>query len=362
MNVAIIHYWLVGMRGGEKVLEALCEIYPDADIYTHVYAPQNISAQLNQHKIQTSFIQKLPKATTWYPYYLPLMPMALESLDLSQYDLIISSESGPAKGIIPPPTAQHVCYVHSPMRYVWDMFHTYFGKSHWLKRIPITIMMHYLRLWDSNSALRTDHFIANSSFVAQRITKYYRRDSQVIHPPVDIKNFYPIEKPSVDYYLWLGELNHYKNPLEAVSAFNHNGKKLIMVGEGKLQATINEQAKGNISLKSKVSQQEIVALFQNCRALIYTGVEDFGIIPVEVMACGRPVIAYQRGGVTDSVQHGITGILYSQQSPQCLNEAIDEFEKNITTFNAGRIRKHSESFSKARFIQQFKQFMSAISL
>lgn len=358
MKVAIVHYWLIGMRGGEKVLEALCDIFPQADIYTHVYIPEAISEKINKHSIKTTFVQKLPFSHKWYPYYLPLMPLALESLDLTQYDLIISSESGPAKGIIPAPDSKHICYSHSPMRYVWDMFYTYWGDSNWLKRIPISIMMHYLRIWDSQSALRTDFFIANSTFVAQRINKYYRRNAKVIHPPVDIEGFFTITEPSADYYLWLGELCRYKHPLDAIEAFNQSGKKLIMVGDGSLQKIIQQKAKNNIILKSKVSQKEIVALFQNCKALIYSGVEDFGIIPVEVMACGRPVIAFNRGGITDSVIHKVTGILYNHQTSDGLNQGIDEFEQIEHTFEPKKIRTHSESFSKTRFIKEIKDFLN----
>lgn len=362
MKVAIIHYWLVGMRGGEKVLEALCEIYPQADIFTHVYTPEEISENIKKHRITTTFIQKLPFSKKWYPYYLAFMPLALESLDLSEYDLIISSESGPAKGIVPAPSSTHICYTHSPMRYIWDMYHTYWGHSHWLKRFPISLMSHYLRLWDSNCALRTDHFIANSHFIAQRIEKYYRRSSDVIHPPVDIQGFFPIENPSADYYLWLGELNRYKRPLDAVYAFNQSGKKLVMVGDGELSEQIYKEAKSNITLKSKVEQKELLDLFQNCRALIYSGIEDFGIIPVEVMACGRPVIAYNRGGATDSVVQGMSGVLYSSLSPEGLNHGIEEFQSLEKHFNSEQIRQHSEKFSKQRFLTQFREFLDRINV
>ncbi len=360
LKVAIVHYWLTGMRGGEKVLEAICDIFPQADIYTHVYVPDAVSDKLKRHQIKTTFIQKLPRAHKWYPYYLPFMPMALEALDLTEYDLIISSESGPAKGIIPRPDALHICYTHSPMRYIWDMYYTYWGDAHWLKRIPIAIMAHYLRLWDSQSALRTDKFIANSSFVAQRIKKYYCRDARVICPPVDTERFCPVAEPDADYYLWLGELCQYKRPLDALHAFNQSGKTLVMVGEGELKQCIQQQARDNISIRSRVSQQEIIRLFQNCRALIYTGVEDFGIIPVEVMACGRPVIALNRGGIKDSVINNVTGILYNQPSIDDLNQAVEEFEKNEALFLPEIIRKHSESFSYARFIRAIKKCLNEV--
>jgi len=312
MKIAIIHYWLVGMRGGEKVLEAICDLYPEADIYTHVVDKTSISSKLKKHTIYTSFIQKLPFAKKYYAYYLPLMPLALESLDVTKYDLIISSESGPAKGIIPSPTALHISYMHTPMRYIWDMFYTYWGKSYWLKRLIFQYFMSKLRIWDTSSSLRTDFFIANSSFVAKRINKYYRRDAIIINPPVNIEQFKPVENPKSDYYLWLGELTRYKRPMDCIKAFNLNGKKLIMIGSGDEQKQIKKNLNKNIQLLEKVEQNELIDLYQNCRALIYSGIEDFGITPVEAMACGRPVIAYRGGGILDTVIDGKTGTLYHE--------------------------------------------------
>jgi len=355
MKVAIVHYWLVNMRGGEKVLESLSDLFPQADIYTHVYDADNISDKLKKHSIVTTFINKLPWAKKLYPYYLPLMPLALESLDLTAYDLIISSESGPAKGIIPAPNALHISYVHSPMRYVWDMFHVYWGKSNPIKKAIYQLLMHKIRLWDSSSSMRTDVFIANSSFVKQRILKYYRRDALVINPPVDIEKFQVTDSPKADYYLYLGEFSSYKRPLDAVEAFNLSGKKLVMLGDGSEKNKLNKIAKSNIVFKHKVSNVELVELIQNCRALIYPGTEDFGIIPVEAMACGRPVIAHKSGGVLDSVIDQKTGLLYSLQNAQGLNGAVEQFEKIESQFCANSIRKHSELFSREQFNFKLKQ-------
>jgi glycosyltransferase involved in cell wall biosynthesis len=358
MKVAIIHYWLTNMRGGEKVLEAICELFPQADIYTHVLERTNLSDTLNQHRIITTFIDRLPFANKFYAWYLPFMPMALEALDLSDYDLIISSEAGPAKGIIPPPDSLHICYTHSPMRYLWDMFYQYWGDSHWLKRLPIHIMSHYLRLWDVNSAARTDEFVANSSFVASRIKKYYRRESTLIHPPVDIDRFYPVDKPEKDFYLWVGELTSYKRPMDVINAFRDSGQKLIMVGRGNLSKQIKHNSSENIELIDHVTEERLRALYQHCRALIYSGIEDFGITPVEAMACGRPVIAFDKGGVKDTIIHKKTGFLYSQQTADGLLEAINAFELIEDSFQAAAIRRHSEQFSKANFKENFLGFIN----
>jgi glycosyltransferase involved in cell wall biosynthesis len=359
MKIAIVHYWLVGMRGGEKVLEAICDLFPDADIYTHVVDRTKISSKLKKHSIYTSFIAKLPLAKKYYAYYLPLMPMALESLDLTEYDLIISSESGPAKGIIPSPTALHISYVHSPMRYAWDMFHTYWGKSHWLKKAFFNLIMHKIRIWDTSSSLRTDHFIANSSFIKKRVQKYYRRSSTIINPPVNIDQFIPLPVPSRDYYLWIGEFTAYKRPKDAVLAFNQNNKKLIMAGSGTDKKHLQELACNNIQFMDKLEQQVLISLMQNCRALLYTGTEDFGIIPVESMACGRPVIAHQSGGILDTVIDGKTGILYQDMSADGLNKGIQLFEQKEQLFDSQVIRKHSEQFSekifKTKFIQEIEK-------
>src|SRR5579871_263211 len=213
MKVAIIHYWLVGMRGGEKVVEALCELYPQADIFTHVYLPEMVSDKIRRHRVIPTFINSLPRSARMYKTYLPLMPLALEQLDLRDYDLIISSESGPAKGIIPPPEALHVCYCHTPMRYVWNMYHDYRGSAGMMTRTLMPPLAHYLRMWDVTSAQRVDSFVANSATVARRIQRYYGAQSTVIHPPVDTGAFTGAAPSKIeDFYLMAGELVAYKRP------------------------------------------------------------------------------------------------------------------------------------------------------
>lgn len=269
MKVAIVHYWLVGMRGGEKVIESLCNLYPDADIFTHVYDSSRISELINSRNVRTSFIGSLPRAHKWYKKYLPLMPLALEQLDLRGYDLIISSESGPAKGIIPPPGSMHVCYCHSPMRYIWNMFHDYRQSSGRISRLLIPPLAHYVRAWDALSANRVDHFIANSETVADRIARYYRRDSVVINPPVAVEDFESVSPDQVeDYYLMVGELVGYKRPELAVEAFNRNGKRLVVIGGGELLTRIRELAGPTIEVLGPQPFEVLRHHYARCRALV----------------------------------------------------------------------------------------------
>ena len=243
MKVAIIHYWLVGMRGGEKVLEALCEMYPQADIFTHVYVPELVSDRIRQHRIIPTFINALPRAATMYKTYLPLMPLALEQLDLRGYDLIISSESGPSKGIIPSSDALHVCYCHTPMRYIWNMYHDYLNSAGRMARLMMPPLAHYLRMWDVTSAARVDSFVANSATVARRIRRYYGVDPVVIHPPVDTEAFgIAADFELEDYYLMAGELVSYKRPDLAVRAFNEMKLKLVVIGGGEMLDRIRKIA------------------------------------------------------------------------------------------------------------------------
>ena len=243
MKVAIVHYWLTGMRGGEKVIDALCGMFPQANIFTHVYVPEAVSETIRRHDVSTTFINALPRAPRWYKNYLPLMPMALEQLDLRGYDLIISSKSGPAKGIVAPPGSLHICYCHSPMRYVWNMYHEYRDRSGPFKRMLMTPFAHYLRMWDAQSASRVDHYIANSKNVAGRIHRYYGRSSDVIHPPVDVDAFEVVGEDQLDdYYLMVGELVAYKRPDLAVRAFNQMGLRLIIIGGGEMLAEIRRLA------------------------------------------------------------------------------------------------------------------------
>lgn len=327
-RVAIVHYWLVGMRGGERVLEALCRMFPQADLFTHVADPARLSRTLAAHRITETAIARLPLARSLYSAYLPLMPRALEALDLSGYDLVISSEAGPAKGVIAPPDAPHLCYVHSPMRYVWDQYHVYRGGAGRLTRMLMPHVAHGLRQWDVTSAARVDGFAANSTHVAARVHKYWRRSATVVPPPVAVERLTPAAPGTLgEFYLWAGDLAPYKRPDLAVAAFREMDKPLLVIGgTARAQRRLAAQAGPRTRFLGRVSRAVLDDALARCRALIFPGEEDFGIVPVEAMAAGRPVIAYGRGGIRDTVIAGETGLFFDTQSVASLIEAVHRFE------------------------------------
>jgi glycosyltransferase involved in cell wall biosynthesis len=359
MKVAIIHYWLTGMRGGEKVLEVFCELFPEADIFTHVYIPQNVSETIRRHRVTTTFIGSLPAASRLYKRYLPLMPLALEQLDLRGYDVIISSEAGPAKGIIPPPDALHLCYCHSPMRYLWNMFHDYRAQSGRLTGLLMPPLAHYLRLWDTVSANRVDKFIANSSNVAARVHRYYHCDAEVVWPPVAVDDFEVVPMHEIgDYMLMVGELVPYKRPELAVTAFNRLKAKLVVIGGGEMLGKIRRLAGPTVTVLGPSPFEVLRYHYARCQALIFPGEEDFGIVPVEAMASGRPVIAYGRGGVTETVVPGLTGLLFSEQSVDGIIDAVRQFRPE--TFDPLLIAAHARKFSRQRFKTQMAAQFQAL--
>jgi glycosyltransferase involved in cell wall biosynthesis len=356
LKVALIHYWLVTYRGGEKVLEEFCHLFPNADIYTHVYCPSALPETITRHQIYTTFIQKLPNATQKYQRYLPLMPLALEQLDLRQYDLVISLESGPAKGIVVTPDTLHICYCQTPMRYVWDMYHNYYQNAGKFTKLLMPLIMHYLRLWDFASAARVDHFLANSQNVARRIQKHYRRSATVIYPPVDTHAFHlsPIQD---EFYLIVGQLVPYKRIDLAIAAFNQLRKSLIIIGEGEQWETLQKQAGSTIQLLGHQSVSVIQDHCARCKAMIFPADEDFGIVPVEAMAAGRPVIAFRKGGALETVIEPITGLFFDEQTPESLMETIVKFESMYGQFDAQKIKDHAEKFAKTVFRQKVKEFI-----
>lgn len=351
-RVAIIHYWLVGMRGGEKVLESLCRMYPQADIFTHVYTPDTISDLINGHTVKTTSVSRLPMAAKMYQKYLPFMPRALEEIDLTGYDLVISSEAGPAKGIIAPPEAPHLCYCHSPMRYLWDQYHTYRNGAGLITRTLMPHLAHGLRSWDVTSAARVDGFAANSHHVAARIQKYWRRNADVVHPPVAVADFAPVPASELgDFYLWAGELASYKRPDIAVEAFRQLKKPLVVIGgPDKTWKKLARTAPDNVTFLGKVPFQTLKDHMARCKALIFPGEEDFGIVPVEVMASGRPVIAYGRGGALDTVVDRQTGLLFQDHSAEGLAQAVRDFEsEKLDQLDPLKLVAHASRFDETAF-------------
>lgn len=347
------------MRGGEKVLEALCELYPQADIYTHVYDAEHISPIINKHHIKTTFIQSLPNARRWYQNYLPLMPFALWLLNLKKYDLVISLESGPAKAVRVSPSAVHICCCLTPMRYVWDLFNEYFQGANLFKKIAMLLLIKPLQIWDKASAKGVTQFVAISEIVKSRILKTYDRNSVIIHPPVDTDTF-AIAPIIGDFYLMFGQLVGYKKPKLAVEAFNQSGKKLIVIGQGELLSDLQNIAKPNIQFLGRLSDEEIRRYLSTCQALIFPGLEDFGIVPVEVMASGRPVIAYGQGGALDTVVDKKTGVFFEEQTVDSLNEAIQWFEMHRDEFDPAEIKEWTTKFSRENFKKQFHDFANEL--
>jgi glycosyltransferase involved in cell wall biosynthesis len=342
------------MRGGERVLEQLAQLFPQADIFTHVLDRERISEALLRHKIQCTAISKLPFAITQYKKYLMFMPKALEELDLSGYDLVISSESGPAKGVIAPPNSKHITYCHSPMRYVWDQYHQYKRELSWPARKIFEHVAHQMRQWDVTTAARVDTFVANSHFVAKRIARYYGREAEVLNPPVDLVRYTPSAKPSGDYYLVISELVPYKRVDIAIEAFRGLDRQLVVAGGGSEFARLKTTAPANVRFAGCVPGNELRDLYANCRALIFPGEEDFGIVPLEAMACGRPVLAFGTGGVLETVVPGKTGLFFPSQTASALKQTIVDFEAMGGNFDPAAIRVHAEKFSESKFRAGFQ--------
>lgn len=349
-RVAIIHYWLVGMRGGERVLERLLHLFPEADIFTHVYDPNAVSRLIRSRTVRTTFINKLPGARRHYQKYLPLMPMALEGLDLRGYDLVISSESGPAKGVLAMPDARHICYCHSPMRYLWDHYSDYRKSAGFLARSQMPWMFNFMRMWDVSSSSRVDDFIANSRFIGRRIERVWRRSSQVVHPPVQVDAFTP-EDEQENRYLWVGQMTAYKRADLVVDAFNELGLPLLMVGTGEMAQKIRQRAGPNIEIVPRLDFAGLRRAYARCRALVFAAEEDFGIVPVEAMAAGRPVLAYGRGGATDSVVDQVTGLFFEHQTKDSLIEGVRAMEKWLPDFDVSAAVSRARNFSPERFDQ-----------
>jgi glycosyltransferase involved in cell wall biosynthesis len=341
MRVALVHDWLTGMRGGEKVLEVMCDMYPEAPIYTLVHRPGSVSARIESHRIVTSFLQRAPFGKSHYQRYLPLFPCAIESFDLRGFELVLSTSHAVAKGVVIHPGTVHVCYCHTPMRYVWHAYEQYFGGGRY--RFPISWLMPsaatWLRTWDVATANRVDRFIANSHNVAGRIRRYYGRDASVAHPWVDTEAFTP--DPIVareDSLLVISALVPYKRIDLAVDAARQLGRPLLVIGTGVDRKRLQRRGGPETQFLGWLPHSELRDRLRRARALLFPGEEDFGIVPLEAMACGTPVVAYGAGGALETVVEGKTGVFFREQSVDALCDAIERLDQLDLAPEDGRAR------------------------
>jgi glycosyltransferase involved in cell wall biosynthesis len=365
MRVALVHDWLLGMRGGEKCLEVFCELFPEADLYTLIYAPDEVSPVIREMRIYSSWLNLIPRIRRAYRYYLPLFPLAAESFDLRGYDLVLSSSHCVAKGIFPH-RGLHITYIHAPMRYVWDLRDAYLsGGTSLIARAGLSLSRSYLQRWDVNSANRVDQFIANSNNVAAKIERLYGRSAKVIYPPVDVDRFHLTERQE-SYYLIVSALVPYKRIDIAVDAFGAIQKPLKIVGDGPLWRDLQRRARSNIEFLGYVNDASLPELYSGCQALIFPGEEDLGLVPLEAQASGRPVLAYGKGGALETVLplgnrvDAPTGIFFQEQTVDGLIAAVRTFEDNRQTFVDMAIRQHACRFSRDRFKAQISDYIETL--
>ena len=356
-RVAIVHDWLTGMRGGERVLEALCQMYPRAEIFTLVHVRGAVSPAIESRKIHTSIIQRLPGAARHYRQYLPLFPFAIEQFDLDRFDLVISSSHCAAKAAVATGRTIHVCYCHSPMRYAWDQFDAYFGQARLgpVRSAVMRRLMRRLARWDAATEGRVNRFVANSRHVAGRIRRYYNREATVVHPPVDTAFFHPDGTSRGDYLLVVSALVPYKRLDVAIAAATEVGLPLKVAGVGGERRRLERQAGSSVQFLGRVSNEQIRELYRGARAVLMPGEEDFGIVPVEAQACGRPVVALGRGGALETVEDGVTGVLVKDDS-------VEAFTAGVRTaiereFDVGTLRARAERFSEDHFLSGMRRVM-----
>lgn len=353
MRVAIVHDWLTNMGGAEKVVELMHRLFPDAPVYTLLYDRRNMPEDFARMDIRTSYLQQIPFARRRHQWLLPFMPAAIEAMDLREYDLVISSSTSCAKGVLTRADCCHISYCNTPMRYAWDFYQDYIGDKPWPLRNYIRRQLHWIRLWDRLSADRVDYFIANSGNVKNRIRKHYRRESEVIYPPVDTNYFVSGEEKTGEYFLCAGRLVGYKRVDLAVQVCSEMSLPLIVAGDGGELKRLKGMAGPTVEFRGRVSDDELLKLYQDCRAFIFPGEEDFGITPLEAQACGRPVIAYGRGGALETVVDGQTGLFFEHQDEKSLRLALERFIEYEGRFNRASIRQQAEAFSVDRFLREF---------
>jgi glycosyltransferase involved in cell wall biosynthesis len=370
MRVAIVHHWLISFAGGERVVDSIASIFPKADIFTLFLDKEKVSPALHNHQITTSFLDKIPGARRSHRHCLPLYPLAVEMLNLTGYDLVITSDSGPMKGVITDPSATHICYCHSPMRYLWDGHSAYLSSMRPLTQLLFGLTSHYVRNWDYLAAQRVDHFIANSRYVAGRIRKYYRRESTVIHPPINTSDSFLAGQPE-DYYLAVGRLVPYKRTDILIEACGKLGRKLVIVGDGPELKRLQKKSLKNVEFLGEVDEGRLRSVYAQCRALLFAADEDFGMVPLEAQSYGRPVIAFGKGGSLETVvgsyapigkrkscQDGaITGVFFQEQTAGSLAEAILSFESSEEMFVPQDIQLHARKFDTAIFLERMRDYI-----
>jgi glycosyltransferase involved in cell wall biosynthesis len=352
MRVAIVHHWYVPKDGGERVAEALAALYPQADLFALIAVPGQMPSSLAGRRLTTSFLNRLPAARRYYRHMLPAFPLAIEQMDLTGYDLVLSSDSGPMKGVIVSPDSVHVCYCHSPMRYLWDQYHAYSSGMGAFQRVAFAAAAHYVRNWDQTAAQRVTRFAASSRYVAARIRQYYARESAVVYPPVDTCAGY-LSSSHDETYLTVSRLTSYKRVDLLIEACNRLSRCLRIVGTGPEEARLRSLAGKSIEFLAEVDHQTLWREYSRCRAFLYAAEEDFGIAMVEAQACGRPVVTFGRGGSLENVVNldnaahrtSCTGLFYYEQSASSVAEAILRFERNEQRFQPSVIRKHASRFS-----------------
>lgn len=371
LRVAIVHHWFVSLAGGERVVETIASMFPHADVFTLFLDQRKVPLGLRQHKITTSFLDKIPAARRAHRYFLPFYPLAAEMLDLSGYDLVITSDSGPMKGVITDPYSMHICYCYSPMRYVWDAHSAYLHRMSPLIRTAFRPVSHYVRNWDYSAAQRVDRFIAISHYIAARIRKYYRRDSTVIYAPVDTSRGFISDKHE-GYYLTVGRLVTYKRTDILIEACRRLGRKLVIVGDGPEMKRLKQKAAKNIEFVGEVDDTQLSDIYARCRAFLFAADEDFGLVPLEAHSYGRPVIAFGKGGALETVvgsyaavhhqnqgeESAITGVFFPEQTAESLADAILAFESGEEVFVPERIQLHARKFDKSVFLDRMRDYLN----
>lgn len=347
LKVALVHDWLTGMRGGEKVLDALCKVFPQADVFTLLWNRGSVSKRIESHKIYTSFLQNLPLVEKRYRYYLPLMPKAILGFNFEDYDLVISTSHCVAKGARVKKTTPHICYCFTPMRYIWDQYNEYFNSSRsgFITHSAMSLIRPYLQKWDVKTADRVTKFVSISKNIQNKIKKYYNRDSEIIYPPVDVDN-YP-EPRDEDYFLMVTAMVPYKRVDLAIEAFNELKYPLKVIGTGPDEKRLKSIANSNVEFLGWLSDNEIKNYYAGCRAFLFPQEEDFGITAVEAQAAGKPVIAYAKGGALETVVDNATGVFFQEPTVKSLKEAVLKLDK--TKFSSDKIKENSKSFSTQKF-------------